>query len=175
MERQPIEIWSKVDEGHLACITTNGVVLKDGTNVMGGGVAREAALRYPRLPYVVGKQIRLHGNHVRLLGGFGLIMFPTITINFRASLPLVRQSAQELVRLIQGEVIPVGKWTLPVYLPSPGTGIGGLAWPDVEEVLEGVFGRAWGEEVSNFVVVTTKPEAVVIPEMPVLLGAANSE
>ena len=46
--------WSSVD---LFLITTNSTVRRDGALVMGRGIAKEAATRWPRLPYSLGNRI----------------------------------------------------------------------------------------------------------------------
>ena len=46
------------------CITTNGFIKKNGEAVMGAGVAKEAAIKYPELPEKLGYSIGVNGNRV---------------------------------------------------------------------------------------------------------------
>lgn len=55
------------------CVTTNGVTRSDGRAVMGAGVARIAADRYPGIDKVLGLQIIAGGNHARVLHEGGSI------------------------------------------------------------------------------------------------------
>src|SRR5262245_29577721 len=48
-------------------VTTNGSVSRHGWGVMGRGIAKEAALRWPSMPELLGHNVRNHGNHVCLL------------------------------------------------------------------------------------------------------------
>lgn len=120
------DLWTV--ECDIRCITTNGTV-HHGRNVMGGGCARQAAERQPRLPAIYGQIIERHGNHVWLLEVEGhdlpepLVMFPVKRrVEDRADPDLIFQSAEELVALtnVQG-------WHR-VALPQPGCGLGGLSW-----------------------------------------------
>ena len=123
------DIWEAHALGHWIVITTNGIVRKDGACVMGRGVARDAALRYPILPVLLGTLLTEHGNHVFRLGSYRIITFP-VKHHWRepADLDLIRQSAIELL---------TGTVTLepPIYMVRPGCGNGQLAWEDVRPVL----------------------------------------
>lgn len=98
---------------------------------MGAGLALQAATRFPHLPKALGKKLISRGNHVFAFRELGIISFPTKR-NYRGSseLQLIEQSAQELVRLINKMSIER------VYLPTVGTGKGGLNWTNVEPTLE---------------------------------------
>lgn len=121
-------LWSV--EADVRCITTNGTVRPDGTNVMGGGCAREAADRDAELPERYGHLIRKHGNHVFLVGD--LVMFPVKhEVQFKAELSLIERSVEELLMLAD-----IYQWER-IALPRPGCGLGGLSWDDeVAPVLE---------------------------------------
>lgn len=61
------------------CITTNGFVTSKGNGVMGMGIAKSMADKYPELPRNLGTHIRHNGNHVGLLMqalGTRLLSFP---------------------------------------------------------------------------------------------------
>jgi hypothetical protein len=124
------DIWEPHVRGYWIVITTNGIVRKDGACVMGRGVARDAALRYPTLPFDLGHLLTKHGNHVFHLKRYKIITFP-VKHHWRepADLDLIRQSAVELltdsVTLAPPEI----------YLVRPGCGNGQLDWEDVRPVL----------------------------------------
>ena len=58
-------------------ITTNGFVKKDGSCVMGRGIAKQIANMFPRVPKILGERILRHGNKVHhLTESPTLISFP---------------------------------------------------------------------------------------------------
>src|SRR6476469_7044628 len=67
-------------ESDVLCITTNCTIYNDRVtqepkNVMGGGIAKGAADRFPGLDAAYAAMIQTHGHHVFLIGD--LLMFPT--------------------------------------------------------------------------------------------------
>lgn len=117
------------------CVTTNGYISQyKHRAVMGRGCAKEAADRWPQLPFKLGRKIHANGNHVYLFSELDLITFP-VKHNWweRADLELIKQSAQELNNL--SGVIGAA----PVYLPRPGCGNGGLRWEEVKPVIEPIL------------------------------------
>lgn len=114
------DLWSVEADVH--CVTTNGTVTPTGLNVMGGGCAREAAMRYPDAPLALGGLIREHGNHVYLLAP-GLVAFPTKEdVRNPSTVERVSDSVYQLVSLAD-----LYGWQR-VALPRPGCGLGGLSW-----------------------------------------------
>ncbi len=59
------DIWQSGAD--VICVTTNGVLRKNGDLVMGAGIALEAKKRYPRLPAFLGGCVKRCGNHLYLL------------------------------------------------------------------------------------------------------------
>ena len=123
----------------LACdaivIPTNGDVNRHGAAVMGRGLARQAAQRWPLLPKVLANLLREHGNHVmdvwkpRRLPT--LLTFPVKHHwHESAELDLIERSAQELVALVDRLEYRQ------VALPRVGCGNGALDWKDVQPILE---------------------------------------
>lgn len=114
------------------CILTNRIVISDHL-IMGAGVAKEAAERYPALPELWGEQTLKHRGHVFFTwvdNGHAtsnntdlLIAFPTKNHYKDPSPPgLVLESSVELMQLVD-------KLSLKrVLLPRPGCGKGGLNW-----------------------------------------------
>lgn len=116
-------------------ITTNGSVRRDGCAVMGRGCAREAADRWPKLPVMLGADLRHgSGNRVRLysdktLGADrGLFVFP---VKHRwmepASLDLIAESVVQFERQLLTSCTYV--------MPRPGCGNGRLSWNVVRPLL----------------------------------------
>ena len=55
-------IWEHHAAGGWVAIPTNGCVRRDGSAVMGAGVALQAARKFPGLAAELGQRIRAHGN-----------------------------------------------------------------------------------------------------------------
>ncbi|MDE2095658.1 MAG: ADP-ribose-binding protein [Patescibacteria group bacterium] len=132
--------WFDV-EADAKCFPTNGVVKKNGHAVMGRGLAKQVADRWPSVSWWLGQVLESDGNHVRALGGvpecdrkFSLVSFPTKNDwRDKSDLGLVRQSGVELVQLTD-----FMRWKK-VILPRPGCDNGGLNWREVKPVLEEIF------------------------------------
>lgn len=132
MIEQAIDLWEV--EADVRCITTNGTVKDSGSNIMGGGCAYEAAMRFQWLPFSYGRAILDYGHRTFFFPQFGLVMFPTKErIEDPASLDTIERSAKELVALAN-----IYGWQK-IAVPRPGAGLGGLNWEDVKPVLEPLF------------------------------------
>jgi hypothetical protein len=75
------DIWEVYAEGRTIVVPTNGSVNKRGEAFMGRGVAKQAAQRFPDLPYKLGRRIRtpsslFGGNRVHLFADERIITFP---------------------------------------------------------------------------------------------------
>jgi hypothetical protein len=115
--------WASETFGYIV-IPTNGVVKKDGTAVMGAGLAKELLrVQDPEFHFWLGKTITKHGNHTFLNNEEDIFAFPTKHHwRNKSDLDLIRRSARELVYL--SHVATRGK----IYLPRVGCGLGGLDW-----------------------------------------------
>ena len=132
MREMQVDIWSYQGQAIIA-ITTNGSITRDGRAIMGKGVARQAAERFPELRHQLGRLLQVRGNHVHEIM-LGLVSFPVEETPY--SLPelrLIRRSAEEL-RLLADQC----GWTQ-VLVPRPGCGGGGMRWQEVQPVLEEFF------------------------------------
>jgi hypothetical protein len=111
-------------------ITTNGFVKKNGECVMGRGCAKEAALKNPKLPKILGDKIKANGNVFQWLDG-NIFAFP-VKHNWweKADLELIKQSARELEGWADDEPNET------FLLPRPGCGNGQLKWEDVKPLLK---------------------------------------
>jgi hypothetical protein len=117
------------DPGAILVLTTNGFVRRDGACVMGRGIARQAALRWPDLPFKLGRLIREYGNRPFRLT-------PTIwTLPVKhvwyepASMELIEASL-EMMGLMVAKFQPPS-----IHMPRPGCGNGQLSWRDVEPLV----------------------------------------
>ncbi|WP_224981665.1 macro domain-containing protein [Geomonas agri] len=136
------DIWNYFGKGVIA-ITTNGHVTRNGTGVVGNGVARQALERFPDLQLRLGEILRTSGNHVASLGD-NLVSFPVEDSPWALpDLRLIRRSAEELRRLADHE-----GWQL-IIVPRPGCGGGGLSWREVRPLLTDLFD-------DRFLVITEK-------------------
>lgn len=123
------DLWAAHKKGNPICITTNGMVRKDGACVMGRGIALQAAERWPAFPFKVGNSIRAWGNHVQYFQEYNVFIFP-VKHHWKdaADLALIRRSAEELKKQA------LKCWDY-IYLPRAGCGNGRLDWKDVKPVL----------------------------------------
>ncbi len=117
-------------------IPTNSGTNKDREAIMGKGVAKQAADKYPYLAATLGQDIYHHGVrvvHFPIPKGHNIIIFPTKTMwHMPAKIDLIESSAKALVTLVDFNVFG---WTM-IALPRVGCGEGKLKWPDVKAVLE---------------------------------------
>lgn len=141
------------------CITTNGFVKKNGSAVMGRGIAKQVADIYPDLPEILGKLLKNKGNIVHILKDLGneyIVSFPVKPsytfsngsnvvshastrypigafvpgYHAKAQLDIIERSCIQLVQLTDKQ-----SWNR-VILPYPGCGAGELNWDDVRLILE---------------------------------------
>lgn len=123
-------IWDFHGNKEYIGITTNGVISSLGRLIMGKGIAKEASLKYPDIPKILGKHVRENGNTVCILPSYKMFSFPTKHNWWENSLlDLIEDSCKGLVNSL--EYYRVKK----VYLPRPGCGNGNLDWKDVEPIL----------------------------------------
>jgi hypothetical protein len=113
-------------------IPTNLVTKKNGHLVMGAGVAKQAAERYPELPETWGEFTRALGGGVFVDDEFNLFAFPT-KHHWRepSSLSLIEKSAREL----EWFALDPERSAKTFAMPRPGCGLGGLKWEEVRPLL----------------------------------------
>lgn len=126
-------------ESDAICITTNGVIKKDGKAVMGAGVAKQANARYS-LDEELGAHLNSSGNVPYIFSKRGinnayLISFPTkYHWNQSSDVALIVRSAVLLVELVNRHEIKR------CFLTPPGCGLGNLDWvTQVKPVLENIL------------------------------------
>lgn len=117
-------------EADARCITTNGVIKKDGCLVMGAGIAKQAMIRYPGIDKRLGELVKLFGNVPCYLPEINIISFPTKN-DWRddSDLLLIEESARALKLLVDAHNFKR------VVMPKPGCGLGKLDWKDVRNIL----------------------------------------
>lgn len=125
-------IWDFHSKGRWVVITTNGEIKKDGSNIMGRGIAKQAATKFPKLPYELGSKLAISGNKVYVFDAYKIITLPTKN-SWRepSKLELIERSLKELVRWANTPR-KHGKF----YLPRAGTGNGKLDWKQVKPLFE---------------------------------------
>lgn len=124
-------IWDYWKNGYMIVIPTNGTIKKDGSCVMGKGLALQAKQYIHNIEYILGEAIETEGNKVFVLKDAKIITFP-VKHNWweKADLNLIEQSAKELKKLATH--CPD---FLPIILPKVGCGNGQLKWKEVEPIL----------------------------------------
>jgi len=120
-------------QGHVIAVTRGGLVGKGGPCAMPSGTAKQAAQKFPHLPYILGDQIKKFGIHVFDLGN-RIVSFPVESSRFEnPDLSIIDRSCKELVALT------IDKGWQHVVVPRPGCGQGVLQWNDVQPILEQQF------------------------------------
>jgi hypothetical protein len=102
--------------------------------VLGAGLAKQSATRFPTLAGQLGVALRRHGNRPYCWTNLALITFPTKD-DWRvpSTLSLIEQSARRIIQLLNDHQIPL------LYAPRPGCGLGQLTWESVEPRLSRIF------------------------------------
>ena len=142
------DIWDYWDKGYDIVVPVNIGWRRDGSNVMGAGVARQAAARFPRLSDTLGTYHQLMRERSRPLPyapiGTAQIIWclpvkplnqdaPWLSWKSEASVPLIESSLQELASAVE----PGAR----VALPLVGCGNGGLSRDQVYPVLSQILDR----------------------------------
>lgn len=116
-------IWDYWKQGYTIVIPTNGYVKKDGSCVMGRGLALQSKGYSYSIEFILGNLIKHKGNNVHCLGDC-IYSFP-VKDNWweQAKLSLIMKSSIQLK-----EVINANNKLSPIYLPKVGCGNGNLDW-----------------------------------------------
>jgi hypothetical protein len=125
-------MWDIASDATL--VTTNGVLKKDGTLVMGAGVALQAALRNPYIPKILGKHVSENGNIPLYIPEAKIISFPTKHHwKDNSDIDLIIKSANLIVSIVNEHNLKS------IVSSKPGCGLGGLNWEEVKSHLENIF------------------------------------
>lgn len=134
-----------LSKAEAVCVTTNGIIKKDKTAVMGAGIAKEANTRF-NLSAKLGEYLYKYGNRTFYMGVYkngntklSVITFPT-KHDWRndSDLGLIRTSALQLKTICNKYHITK------CYLPPVGCGMGNLNFdtqvrPIIEPLLDDRF------------------------------------
>lgn len=132
-------LWDYYEHGWNIVIPTNIGWKKDGCNVMGAGLAKEAAKRFPDLPKIYGKYCKMAREDTTTIyyPKMRLILLPTKPLDEQpwtswqgpSSVDLIKRSVKEL------RVIITTQLKFRVALSYPGCGNGGLRPKQVIPIL----------------------------------------
>ena len=116
------------------CITTNGIIKKNGELVMGAGIALQAKQRFPEVPRKLADAVKIYGNRTMYLTQERMFSFPT-KHDWRdpSDIDLIAESALQLIGLTNG-----CKFSS-VFLPKPGCANGQLSWSKVNVVIGAIL------------------------------------
>ena len=126
-------IWDFHSDGVVA-ITTNGIVKKDGTLVMGKGIALQASDKFPGLAKELGHLVSEYGNRPFYFSEFKILTIP-VKNNYKddADIDLIKRSCRLLPHFAD-------YWKLEkIYMVRPGCGFGGLKWEDVKKTIDTIL------------------------------------
>lgn len=129
------DAWELSKDFDVMCITTNGTIKNNGYAVMGRGIAKEAAIRYPHIAKLLGDVISKQGVICAPLMWVNedatlIYAFP-VKYNWweKADIELIKKSCLEMVEFYSGNQFTI-------LLPRPGCGYGQLNWEDVKKEIE---------------------------------------
>ena len=142
------DIWNYHHDQSWVVVPTNiGWKKHTSENVMGAGVAEQAAQRYPELPYLYGKWCRDRRTRTPVLTAphLRLILFPVKPL--RVAEPWLSWQQPAALGLVMQSILELGKLDYtddcPVYLPLVGCGNGklnpGIVVPMLRAVLDDRF------------------------------------
>lgn len=147
------DIWDLWEHGYTICVCTNGFIKKDGTAVMGRGIALEASERIPRLRKELAEKLDKFGNLPFWFKEYRMVTFPTKHVWWEESdLDLIRHSSRTLRGMTEFLIPHVNRPQKEVvFLPIPGIGNGKLDKKNVMPILE--------EELENckHIIIVEKP------------------
>lgn len=131
-------ILHNMDNFDSICILTNGTIKRDGSCVMGAGIAGSFKNMFPGIDFHLGSKLKRGGNKMYPLGRYTtkegnrviFLSFPTKN-DWRDSsdIELIKTSCVQLMGAIEYYNLKR------VALPRPGCGCGGLDWKDIEPIL----------------------------------------
>lgn len=130
-------IWNYIDN-YLIVVTTNIGWNRYGQNVMGAGIAKQAAAKFPELPEWYGKFCQEYkaNTPVVLAPNGKIVLFPTKKLN--SIQPWLSWKENSDLALIERSLIQLKQLepTRKIATPIPGCANGGLSQKDVMPLLE---------------------------------------
>lgn len=134
------DLWD-YEQSHWLCVTTNQGWSKSGSNIMGAGLAKQAANRFPNLPARYGAFCRMFPGAAKLYPykryTSWLLMYPTKALNPQTPYMSWRgKSSLELIERCAIELAKFGETSeRPIAIPALGCQNGGLKVCDVLDIL----------------------------------------
>lgn len=143
-------IWDYHKQGRVVAITTNGSVKKDGSAVLGCGIAKQAKELYPDLPRKLGEHIQHKKTE--------LFLYETPDKKVIICMPVKKEWYEVAdLRLIKFSLRAMRSLPIDhIYLPRPGCGAGNLHWPTVRNEIMPILLN------SNLYIVDTKIQEVYL-------------
>lgn len=145
------DIWNYIDTHWITITVNQGWTRSKGDNIMGRGIAKQAADRFPELPAIYGEVCRsepgaekvhpiVFNNSDGTPSG-RLIMFPTKRLNKEC--PWLSWKSRSSVELINNCMLDleIFSWTTdrPIVIPPFGCGNGGLSIKSMKPKIEKYF------------------------------------
>ena len=132
------DIWETDLDLNIICITTNGMVNSKGEAIMGRGIAKQAADRFPGIKKVIGSHILQFGNTPCLYRNYPLLKETHII-----SLPTKHHWKDcSDINLIEKSIIAILKIVdvnpnfRRIGMTRPGCGNGGLNWNIIKSFIK---------------------------------------
>jgi hypothetical protein len=131
------DIFEEIGRSNALCITTNGIVKKNGRAVCGRGIALEARNRWPDFDIRLGALLQ-GGNNVPYVvlheKDTAIVNFPTKDHwRYDSRIDIIKKSA-----ILMVDMADMMEWKR-IVLPRPGCNNGGLYWEEVKKELEGIL------------------------------------
>lgn len=153
------DIWKLRRATDFVVVPTNVGWTKDGLNVMGRGIASDAARQAVEIRAWYGAKCKAHGKDTPTLGRalWRMIFFPTKPLARNPSLSWKQDATLERIQQSLPSFIALLPRTLEhdckrVLLPHVGCGNGGLSWEDVGPVVLGALNSYEGPSPTIVVV-----------------------
>lgn len=148
------DIWAFYDAGYYVCIPTNLGWTRDGRNVMGAGLAKQAKERFPALPLEVGREYR------RLAASLDvnseppvfcsktaerIILVPSKPLNVEQ--PEFSWRSKSTIDFVRRSLLSLKKWleehpACKVAIPLIGAGCGELPEEVSASIIQDVLGKS---------------------------------
>ena len=135
------DIWFWHKMGHSIVVPTNAGWKSDGTNVMGAGIAKQAAEKFPCLPLEYGRLCQQKVSHV-VLPEYKLVLVPTKPLVSAKPFLSWKQDAdykvvENSLYWIQDHILEVR--TPKLYVPILGSGAGKLEKREIEAMMNRIL------------------------------------
>lgn len=132
------DMWDLHSQGNWVVVPTNCMITK-GSAVMGGGIALDAAEKFPNLPKEYAESLLISQIEFYYDNDIRVILLPT-KVDWRnpSSLSLIELGVLHLTRLVKTK--PSWFASCKIVVPAIGCGLGGLDWEtQVKPVLKPLY------------------------------------